>query len=697
MKIRLSKLSVLHLIIVFCLAVTSSTQAQQTSTNDFSARTAINQRLQNVQRELQQHTSDLDRQTYQLLKQLETTIYHHQAAIGFLAVKVRQREKTAELTRTWKGFDQPAPYSILFSDELRMKLLSLQVLQRGTESRIAVMTELTRDAVNQLGELERNERQLTELAELGGSSESTQTILASLQNNNISTRIEVERVAYLELRERGAQAALAALKDAQVLTNLQLQSIEGQVTFSQLSLDEILGRISDERKQAIEILEASTGSGREINARIAWLAEFLDAEERFWMARFNALSTESLTERDKTLDTYSVIGQIVEAWAEAGKTLTSNPLIPIGEGGEDNAIGDELQRINRLKNHIDFAVSELVVETFPGTSLFDRMIDSGLAIWQSELYLVEDITSIEGKRVASFRAITLGKLIRLAFILTAGWFTLKFLSRRVRRLASRRKGSSPATANTIGRWTFAIGLGLLTIYALKLVRIPFTAFAFLGGTLAIGIGFGAQTLLKNFISGVILILERPFKVGDFIEVDNVTGQIKRIGMRVSVIEHFDGIETLVPNSYLLDNCVDNWTFGKTAIRGSVKVGVAYGSSTREVSRALLSVAVAHGQVHDRPEPEVRFEDFGDNSKVFQLLFWIDPTKTQRERLASDLRYMIDKALQEAGITVAFPQRDIHFDSTQPLQVEVASPKDPAKPEETDRKLSSQKENSGNPE
>jgi potassium efflux system protein len=99
---------------------------------------------------------------------------------------------------------------------------------------------------------------------------------------------------------------------------------------------------------------------------------------------------------------------------------------------------------------------------------------------------------------------------------------------------------------------------------------------------------------------------------------------------------------------------------------------------------LLSVAVAHGQVHDRPEPEVRFEDFGDSAKVFQLLFWIDPTKTQRERLASDLRFMIDKALHEAGITVAFPQRDIHFDSTQPLQIELATPRDSSTPKTSDK-------------
>jgi len=676
----------LRLMIVICLSVAPCTHAAESPTGNFSDRATVEKRLQVVQSELQQHAQDINHQTHQLLKQLETTIYHHLAAIDFLAVKERQRETMAQRLRTWSGFDQPAPYSVLFSDDLRTRLLSFQHFQRATQTRTGIINQILKDSVDQLDSLERTERHMTELAELEEDAESKQAILISLQQNDISTRTEVEKVAYLELRLQGVQAELAAYEARQSLIQLQLNEIEGQVTFSQSELNKILGRISNEREQALETLETRVDDSQETNARVAWLAEFLDVEERFWITRFKALSTENPAERENIMQSYRAMIELVDAWTEVGKTLAGEQLLATTQSTEDKQIRDGIQRINRLKNHIGFAISELEFETIFATSLLERTINAAKAVWGTELYLVEDTTSIEGKRVTSYRAITLGKLIRLAFILTAGWFAFKFLSRRVRRLVSRRPGSSAATANTVGRWTFAIGLGLLTIYALKLVRIPFTAFAFLGGTLAIGIGFGAQTLLKNFISGVILILERPYKVGDYIEVDNVTGQIKRIGMRVSVIEHLDGIETLVPNSFLLDNRVDNWTFGKTAIRGSVEVGVAYDSSTREVSRALLSVAHKHGQVHDRPEPEVRFENFGDNAKVFRLLFWVNPTKTQRNRLASDLRFMIDKALKEAGITVSFPQRDIHFDSERPLQVEVSSPSDSSKSENIDKKI-----------
>ena len=115
--------------------------------------------------------------------------------------------------------------------------------------------------------------------------------------------------------------------------------------------------------------------------------------------------------------------------------------------------------------------------------------------------------------------------------------------------------------------------------------------------------------------------------------------------------------------------VNNWTLGDTALRTTVKIGVAYGTSTRDVARLLQAAAEKHGLVLERPEPEVRFEEFGDNSLQFSLLFWFDAAQTQRDALASDLRFMIDRALSEAGIIISFPQRDIHFDDSRPLRVE----------------------------
>jgi hypothetical protein len=567
-----------RMIVVLCMAVAPCLQAQDSPASDFSDGTAIAQRLEQVQSDLQQHSPESDPLTHELLRRLERTIYQHQATVDLLASKESRRERALKATRNWEGFDEPGPFSVMFSDELRMRLISLQHLQTAAESRIRIVTQLIEDSANRLSAHQRNERQLTEMAETEDSAESRHQILVSMQQNDVYSRIEIERATHLELRQRSVQAELATYLTEQHLVELQLKSIEGKTTFSQSDLDKILGRITTERKQAFETLTTPAGPGQKANVRVAWLAEFLDAEEKFWETRYMALSTARLTEKKKALDTFTLLSQIVGAWIQAGKTMVDEQLLSTGETVQDKGRGDDLQRVKRFQNQIDFAISDLEGSAILGFLLLDRVLDAALAIWGAELYLVEDTASFEGQKVTTYRAITVGKLMQLAFILFVGWFALRFLSRRVRRLASRRPGSSHATANSIGRWTFGVGLSLLIIYGLKWVHIPFTAFAFLGGTLAIGIGFGAQTLIKNFISGFILILERPFKVGDFVEVDNVTGQIQRIGMRASVIEHFDGIETLVPNSALLDNRVDNWTFGKTAIRGSVKVGVAYGSS-----------------------------------------------------------------------------------------------------------------------
>ena len=109
------------------------------------------------------------------------------------------------------------------------------------------------------------------------------------------------------------------------------------------------------------------------------------------------------------------------------------------------------------------------------------------------------------------------------------------------------------------------------------------------------------------------------------------------------------------------------------MRGRIEVGVAYGSPTREVSHALLAVADAHGLVLKDPAPTVQFSAFGDNALQFSLLYWFDASRTGREPLASDLRFMIDKAFAEAGLVIAFPQHDIHFDDTKPLRVELSRP------------------------
>ncbi len=144
-----------------------------------------------------------------------------------------------------------------------------------------------------------------------------------------------------------------------------------------------------------------------------------------------------------------------------------------------------------------------------------------------------------------------------------------------------------------------------------------------------------------------------------------------ISIRSSTIRTGDGIETLVPNSVLVEHNVTNWTHSSSEVRRTVKVGVAYGSDTRKVSDTLLAQADRHGQVLKTPPPRVLFEDFGADALQFALEYWIDYGKgADGRQIASDLRFMIEKALGEAGIAVPYPQRDVHLDAAGPLKVEV---------------------------
>jgi small-conductance mechanosensitive channel len=297
----------------------------------------------------------------------------------------------------------------------------------------------------------------------------------------------------------------------------------------------------------------------------------------------------------------------------------------------------------------------------------------GRAVWNFELFTAEDTVEVDGRKITSTRSVTIGKSVGAVLLLILGYVLVSWLVRRLERTMVGRLKAEPASARTVRRWLQVILVAVLFVLALDLVKIPLTVFAFLGGALAIGFGFGAQVMIKNFISGVMLLIERPLKVGDIVQIGEIVGTVTNISIRSSTIRTADGIETLVPNSTFLESNVTNWTYSTPRVRRSVKVGVAYGSDTRTVADTLLGVAERHGQVLEDPAPRVIFEDFGADGLAFSLEFWIDYAKGADSRLiASDLRFMIEKALAEAGIGIPFPQRDVHVDAGRPLRVEVVA-------------------------
>ena len=212
---------------------------------------------------------------------------------------------------------------------------------------------------------------------------------------------------------------------------------------------------------------------------------------------------------------------------------------------------------------------------------------------------------------------------------------------------------------------------IVILIAMPIAGIPITIFTVLGGALAIGVGFGAQNLFNNLISGLILMIERPIRIGDIIEHAGMEGKIADIGNRCVRIRRSDGVDVLLPNSHFLEKEVINWTLHDSDIRGSVSVGVAYGSDTEKVKSLMEKAARDHPKVNQFKEILVLFEEFGDNSLLFTVLFWTLVTRPMDlRRIQSDIRFEIDKTFREADLVIAFPQRDVHIDSLAPLEVRI---------------------------
>ncbi len=214
----------------------------------------------------------------------------------------------------------------------------------------------------------------------------------------------------------------------------------------------------------------------------------------------------------------------------------------------------------------------------------------------------------------------------------------------------------------IRRSFYVLVLVVLFITLLDLLNVPLAAFAFVTGAVAIGVGFGAQNIINNFISGWILMWERPIRLGDFLEVGDMKGTVEAINTRSTMMKRVDGVHMLIPNSQLLENTVINWTLVDRKMRTTVRVGVAYGSDVQKVRELLKSILEANDDVLKTPAPSVIFEDFGDSALIFDAYFWVESSAEREARaVRSAIRFEIDRVLAENGVTIAFPQRDVHID------------------------------------
>jgi small-conductance mechanosensitive channel len=199
------------------------------------------------------------------------------------------------------------------------------------------------------------------------------------------------------------------------------------------------------------------------------------------------------------------------------------------------------------------------------------------------------------------------------------------------------------------------------LFALGALGVNFRNITIIGGALGVGIGFGLQGIVNNFVSGLILLFERPIKVGDWVQLNDQWGEIARIGLRATVVRTFDRSEIVVPNADLVSNQVTNWTLTDRYMRIRFNVGVAYGSDVPLVMQTLKECALDNPMVVSNPAPQIIFMAFGESSLDFELRIWINEIDNMIA-VRSELNQEIDRRFRESGIEIAFPQRDLHLRS-----------------------------------
>jgi potassium efflux system protein len=326
-------------------------------------------------------------------------------------------------------------------------------------------------------------------------------------------------------------------------------------------------------------------------------------------------------------------------------------------------------RFSWLKENIEDSANKSIAMRVDYWS--DTLRNFSSDIWNLELFSVNDVLNIDGQSVTISRPVTIGKMLTAIMLLTIGFAISNLLINWIERRMLLRGKIAPVSIKIAKRWVLAVIFIMLLINSLLLVRIPLTVFAFMGGAVAIGLGFGMQTLLKNLISGLMMLLERPFKPGDTIEVGGLRGTVVDMSVRAAVVRDINGIDTLIPNSSFLEQNVTNWTYSSSMVRQGIKVGIAYGSDVRMAAKLLEEDVLRHGQISSERKPEILLEDFAADALSFGIYYWLDmSTGVVGRQVASDLRFMIEASFRKHDISIAFPQRDVHLDSANPLRIQI---------------------------
>jgi small-conductance mechanosensitive channel len=626
------------------------------------------------------------------------------------------------------GPEETPPYSILFWDDLCDQCDAEETNQQSLAAELNVAKDMQQNAARMRENADKKRRELKEACENADDAQKRQTISAQL---DLATRNGEAIAALVQLRRAEVANREIERQISQVRSEYLVakrSAVEPNVVFDREHLEEVrqaLSRIESEKQQQIPELQAKL---KELDDLESKTQASLDTQPRTvqeqaaegwqrarqglkhqlsmvqqrlreivvmraqWDVRFkvhNRLATpdqlanwvkETRQYHERVTANRELLEEEARAlmleWGREEKQALLHRKANESHAVESHAVtwhefqlacmrelsqaySANLVQLEAMENMLSRLLHMLSARTEISASAnwLNWARQAAAATWQYEITSVDD------------RPITVRKVAISIVLLVLG----VFLSRRLSRLVGKRllphtgmNQGAAAAVQTISFYALVVCCGFIS---LELVHIPLTVFTFLGGAIAIGVGFGSQNILNNFFSGLILLAEQPVRVGDLVDIDGLSGIVEKIGTRSTRVRTGSNVEIIIPNSKFLENNVTNWTLTDTRMRLSVRVGVAYGSSPTEVQQILQRAVTGCDAIMPSPAPFVIFSDFGDNALMFEVYFWTDVrTMTQARIIESNVRLAIDRFLTDNQIVVAFPQRDIHLDTARPLEV-----------------------------
>ncbi len=505
----------------------------------------------------------------------------------------------------------------------------------------------------------------------------------------LTQRYEIA-AAYAEARAERveyAAARLASSADAAALEGLKQQIVDQESVVIQqrealrsaelgatvLDLGTAQGRSEQELKQEEVLLAA-------VNLALAEL-EMEELQARTWWTELKLEAVPDMANLQAQALEWSELMRRVELDATAWRQDTENELLLVQTASRDGLdraarrlldqrLGTTQETLGRLGE-----LSEAIADLKLASAVVDGTVASysgTLSSWLTSLtrglktlwFRITDLGDVTLFSIGE-APVTGGDILRVLIILSVAYLLSRGVRHTISRVGRSESTGRQASLYTVGRLTHYAIIFIAFIVALSSIGLDFSSLALIAGALGVGIGFGLQSIVSNFVSGLIILFEQSLRVGDYIELDTgLTGTVKAINVRSTLINTNDNIDIVVPNSEFVTTRLTNWTLGERILRVRIPFGVAYGSDKELVRKAAVEAAaeVPYTLTHMRGrEPDVWLVEFGDSSLNFLLLVWVNLQGARRPtRSRAAYLWALETKLTEYGIEIPFPQRDINL-------------------------------------